>query len=126
MQADIAEMEGGRGADKAKVRLLTLSDLDGRTRAAQYVREMKSEVLSDLGGEEQLSTMEMAAVEHVSVLDAMVKDAAARWLKGEPIEVASIATLVNTFNRTAGVLGWQRRSRDVTPHLNDYIKGASA
>jgi hypothetical protein len=119
---DSGELDSERGG---KVRLLTLDDLDGRTRAAQRVRDTSREVMSDLGGSEQLSTLERAAVDHVSLLDTMVKDAGARWLKGDTVDPSSIATLVNAFNRTAGVLGWQRRQKDVTT-LGSYLAHRSA
>lgn len=100
-----------------KMRLLTLDDLDGRTRAAQHVMAARLDIFSDLGGEERLSTLERAAVNHVSMLDAMVKDAAARWLQGEAIDPTAVTTLVNSFNRSADKLGWHRRSKDVTPDI---------
>jgi len=115
------EREPDSSPKQGKTRLLTLDDLDGRTRAAQYVKDTQREVISDLGGEDQLSTLERAAVGHVAVLDAMVKDAAARWLTGEPVEPSSVATLVNAFNRTAAVLGWQRRARNVTPDISTFL-----
>lgn len=127
MQADINDIPDELPADAgpkqgSKVRFLTLEDLDGRTRAAQHVRDTRQEVMTDLGGADHLSTLERSAVDHVSLLDAMTKDAGARWLKGDPIDVASIATLVNAFNRTAAVLGWQRRARDITPDLSAYVR----
>lgn len=117
MTAEAASIETERPAEvglkqAGKTRLLTLDDLDGRTRAAQHVKDTRQEVMSDLGGEDRLSTLERAAADHVAMLDTMVKDAAARWLMGEPIEVSSIATLVNAFNRSAAVLGWKRRAKD--------------
>jgi len=126
MQADTDDMDDERPADAGqkpggKVRFLTLEDLDGRTRAAQHVRDTRHEVISDLGGADQLSTLERSAVDHVSLLDAMTKDAGARWLQGDPIDVASIATLVNAFNRTAAILGWQRRAKNVGPTLDAFI-----
>lgn len=127
LAADAAEMIPEKGDDLlpkrgGKVRLLTLDDLDGRTRAAQIVRETRQEVTADLGGADQLSALERGAIDNVSLLDAMIKDAGARWLTGEPIDASSIATLINSFNRTAAVLGWQRRARDVTPSIEDFIK----
>ncbi len=125
MTAEAATIETERpidtgGKQGGKTRLLTLDDLDGRTRAAQHVKDTRLEVIADLGGDDRLSSLERAAVDHVSLLDAMTKDAGARWLMGEPIDVASIATLVNAFNRTATVLGWKRRATNVTPSLGEY------
>jgi hypothetical protein len=112
-----ADSAPSAGTQRGKVRLLTLDDLDGRTRAAQHVRDTRQDVMSDLGGEARLSTLERAAVDHVSLLDAMAKDAAARWLQGEPIDPSIVSTLVNTFNRSASALGWHRRTKDVTPDV---------
>lgn len=131
MTAEAEAIEAERPADTGakqggKTRLLTLDDLDGRTRAAQHVKDTRQEVIADLGGENGLSSLERAAVDHVSLLDAMTKDAGARWLMGEPIEVASIATLVNAFNRTATVLGWKRRAKDVTHDLAAYTRQVAA
>lgn len=114
------------GAKGGKVRLLTLDDLDGRTRAAQQVRETRQAIMADCGGEDALSTLERIAVDNVALLDALTKDAAARWLSGQEIDVAAIGTLMNSYNRTAAVLGWKRRPRDVTPDLRTYLAAKRA
>ena len=113
----MSEGDGGK-----KVRLLTLEDLDGRTRAAQCLRETRSDIAADLGGDDGLSTLERIAVDNVAMMAAMLKDAGARWLQGQSLEVADIATLNNTFNRTAAALGWQRRAKDITPDLSAYAQ----
>jgi len=105
------------------VKLLCIEDLSGSTKAAARCRRTRDEVLSDLGGVDGLSTLERAATNHVSVLDAMLNDMGARWLQGEKIDIGALATLQNVFNRTATALGWQRRKKDVTPlNLDAYIK----
>ncbi len=131
MPADTATIDPGPAADGqamrgGKVRLLTLDALDGRTRAAQAVRETRAEVMADLGGADQLSTLERLAVDHVAMLAAMLRDAGVRWLQGEAIDPAAIGALVNTFNRSAATLGWQRRARDVTPDLRTYMADRAA
>jgi hypothetical protein len=119
---DTPPIEGDPAPKGGKVRLLSLDDLDGRTRAAQHVRDTRQDVIADLGGEEQLSTLERAAVDHVALLDAMAKDVAARWLQGESVDASAVPTLVNAFNRSAAILGWRRRAKDVTPDLHDYMR----
>lgn len=126
MQPDTAAMSNGMPPNPAgKVRLLTLEDLDGRTRAAQRVRETRAAVMDDLGGEDRLSTLERLAADNVALVAAMIADTGARWLQGEQIDPSAIATLQNTFNRTAQILGWQRRARDVTPDLKAYARTVS-
>jgi hypothetical protein len=134
MQADVAELDAGCGSDAApkgsngKVRLLSIDDLDGRTKAAQRARETQDDVLADLGGVENLSTLERLAASHVSVADAMITDVGVRWLRGDPVDPTAFATLVNTFNRSAAALGWTRRAKDVTPadDVSQWIEGRLA
>lgn len=119
---DTPPIEADSAPKGGKVRLLSLDDIDGRTRAAQHVKNTRQDVIADLGGEEQLSTLERAAVDHVALLDAMAKDVGARWLQGEAVDPSAVPTLVNAFNRSAAILGWRRRSKDVTPDLADYMR----
>lgn len=107
-----------------KMRLLTLDDMDGRTRAAQHVRDTRAEVVADLGGEDQLSTLERATVDHVSLLDAMVKDIGVRWLRGDSVDASAVPTLINAFNRSAAALGWQRRTKDASPDISTFTGAA--
>ena len=81
----------------------------------------RDEVIGDLGGEDHLSTLERIAVDNVVLTAAMLRDAGVRWLIGQPVDPNVVATLQNTFNRSAMALGWQRRAKDVTPSLKDYL-----
>ena len=85
--ADAGPIQAGYGSAAGRVRLLTLNDLDRRTRAYQRVNETRAEVLADLGGESQLSMLERIATDNVAVLNAMLVDVSARWLNGEAVEV---------------------------------------
>jgi hypothetical protein len=112
----------------SKVRLLTLDDLDGRTRAAQFVRETRERLIEDLGGQDHLSTVKAILVTRYSIAEAMLNDMSARWLRGDDVDLNGFATLVNTANRTAAMIGIERKQRDVTPDLSTYLrdKGRSA
>ena len=132
IEADCEAEAGRAGASRAakgsdtrpgrKVQLLTLADLDGRTRAAAIVRETQAAICSDLGGEARLSTLQRMAVANVALTAAMLTDLHARYLRGEAVEASVVATLSNTLNRTAAALGWQRQARDVTPSLQSYLR----
>jgi hypothetical protein len=131
MQAGIGTIDASPSAGApekrgGKVRLLTLSDLDGRTRAAQYARDTQAAICSDLGGEARLSTLQRMAVESVTLTAAMLRDLHARYLQGDDVEVATVATLSNTFNRTAGALGWERTARDVSADIEHWAAGKAA
>lgn len=126
MSAEAAELENKSGRDGTKVRLLSLSDLDGRTRSAQLVSKTIENIFADLGGEDALSVAERLIVRRAAIAGAMSEDLAARWLTGDPVDPAIFATLANVERRQLETVGIKRRARDVTPNLADYIKRSVA
>ena len=118
------EAGSGNGSTRrnggSKTRLLSLADLDRRTRAGQTAHDMKRAIVSDLGGADQLSTLEMIQAENAAVDAAILRDLQVRWLLGEEVEAATLMTVENTFNRTAGMLGTKRRPRELVPSLDQY------
>lgn len=115
-------MQGRCEADTpGKTRLLTLDDLDRRTRAAQMVSQSIDAFEGDLGGD--LSTAEKAIVRRAAIAGAMCESLAAAWLTGDSsVDPASFATLANLERRQLETVGIKRRARDVTPSLNEYLQ----
>ena len=112
-----------KGRTIGRVRLYDFNDLDRRCRAPAQIRAMTAAVIADLGGEANLSTLERVGVDHVAIMRVMVTDLSARWVAGEKVDIQAVATLINAFNRSAGALGWHRRTRDVTPNLDGFLDG---
>ena len=131
LTADAAHMEienrpetapkGGR-----KVRLRTLADLDRRTNAAKATFDLRDRLVADLGGSDHLTAMHMEIIDNVAVMGAMLKDAAAGYLTGEPTDIAEYTTLANAQRRLLADLGLERRSRDITPSLGEYLATKAA
>jgi hypothetical protein len=109
------------GPRALKARLLDLSDLDQRTNAAKLAQQVKADIIGDLGGEDQLSTLERLAAGHAALAAAVVQDSYARWLKGEQIALSEIATVQNMFIRTAQSVGFSRRLKDIRKDINAYL-----
>lgn len=122
LSPDTAEMDPDRGADSPKVRLLTLDDLDRRTRAGQRAFELHDRLVSERGGKESMGTLRYAMTSSVAVLSAMIEDLQTRWLMGEPVEPSAIATLLNARRREAEIIGIDPEPRDVTLDLRDHMK----
>ena len=57
-----------------KVRLLSLGDLDRRTRAAGYAEDTRNAIVADLGGDDALSTLERIQAENLAVTSAVLRD----------------------------------------------------
>lgn len=104
-----------------KVRLVSLKDLDGRTIAGMEAKKLVSAIVADLGGEANLSTLELKLAEHAAWDAARLGDLNARWALGkEEIAVTEIATVENCFNRTA-LLRTKRTTRDITPSITEIV-----
>jgi hypothetical protein len=115
MTSDSTAKPKKRWGQAKKVRLLTFDALDQRTAGYQYAQDTRDAIFGDLGGADQLSTLERLQVENASLSAAILRDMQVRWLKGENVPVAEMVSVENTFNRTAASLGIQRRSKDITP-----------
>jgi hypothetical protein len=124
MHADTPTIDRGSKADAGKVRLLTLDQLDGRTRAAQLVSQTISAVISDLGGDEHVSIAERQIVQRAALTGAMLTDLGVRWLSGGAVDPGLYATLANTERRLLETVGLRRRLRDIAPSkLAGLIQG---
>jgi hypothetical protein len=128
MSLDAAELETGKSADSTpkvrangKAKLLTLSDIDARTRAHRETRKLIEAIELDLGGADRLSTGERQLVQRAAVLGALLCDTESRWIDGEPIDPTTYCTTINAQCRLLEVLGLSRRPRDVSQDLSSYL-----
>ena len=116
-------MASDKPPDQAgKTRLISLTDLDQRTRAYNMAISAKSAITSDLGGENELSEIEKILVEQAALASVVVKDAYTRWLQGEPIPLPELSVMQNCFLRIATSLGLRRRAKDVTQDISEYLQ----
>lgn len=129
MPSDVAQLSTECAADPArkaggeKVRLRTLADVDRRTRAGQAAFKLRDDLAADLGGWEELSAMQRELVENTAVLGAMLKDAAASYLTGKPVDLAEFMALTNAQRRLLADLGLERRMRDISaPSLRERLQ----
>jgi hypothetical protein len=111
--------------DAGKLRLLTLDDLDGRTRAKQRAEELRESLISERGGIDRLDVMRVAHTASWAILTAMIEDQCARFLMGEAVEPSAIATLINARRREGEVIG-EPEPRDITPDLHEYLRESDA
>jgi hypothetical protein len=104
-------------------RMLTLGASDDKRGAAyRKIAELIDSLEADLGGADRLSTAERRLVRHAALSAAMIEDLATRWLEGEPIDPAVLATLCSNERRTYETCGLRRVPRDVTSSLQQYLE----
>jgi hypothetical protein len=111
----------GAGKRSGKVRLLSLSDLDRRTRAAALAFDTRDALLDDLGGAETASIGHRQLCQRAAVLAAMLEDSESRFLSGDEIEIETYLAAINAQRRVLATIGLERRARDVTPGVGAYL-----
>jgi hypothetical protein len=111
----------GRIRVRRPKQLLTLSDLDQRTRSAALANQLLKDLQSDAGGRENLSAAQRQLIQRAAILGALIEHSEVRWSAGQSIDLASYLAAINTQRRVLVSLGLERRQRDVTPDLSDYI-----
>lgn len=131
MPSDATQIEPTRTADAqaspaGKQRLLTLDHLDGRTLAARRARELIESIETDLGGGDRITEGQRQLIQRAAVLGTCIESCEARWLAGEPVEMAEYLAAVNAQRRVLVTLGLERRARDVTPSLSEYMATRAA
>jgi hypothetical protein len=110
------------GARSGKERPLTRDALDGRTKARKLFDAIAKGIAADLGGEGQLSTVQLHLIEAFAGVAINVQDLNARMLIGEPINVVEQAHAISTLARVASRIGINRVARDISPTLSDIMR----
>jgi hypothetical protein len=106
-----------------------LPGVDGRNAWVRRCRDLIGEHVADLGGEEATSTAERSIVRRACVLTVELERLEARFA----VAGAASSEDLDLYQRTAGNLrrllesvGLQRRARDVTPTLRQYLASKAA
>jgi nucleotide-binding universal stress UspA family protein len=130
MQPTTAEMQIGSGPITrpmaGKLRLVTVADLDGRTRASRRARELATTFAEEIGG--SLSSAQRLAVERAAALSALAEDARVRHLAGDTsVSLEDIVRIDNASARAVKALGLGARKREQKPGaaLAEYLARAA-
>jgi hypothetical protein len=121
----------GLNVVKAKVKVRGLAVIDRRTAAAQALLAWRSELLTDLGGEETVSAQQRALVEMATRTRLYIEHLDFFLMEQESLvnrkrrTVLPVLTqrqaLVDSFSRLLGQLGLRRVPKNV-PSLPEYIE----
>jgi hypothetical protein len=97
------------------IRLTTLSQLDQRTNAAREALALRDAIVSDMGGESELSAVQGVLVEQMACLSALASDYGKRYLAGglQPEEISQWMSVNNVLRRTGETIGLRRAPKPV-------------
>jgi hypothetical protein len=101
---------------------LTRSQLDGRTAAAKLFDKLVGEIEVDLGGRDQLSTIERALIEAFVGAAITLHSLNTQLALGQQIDLNQHAVAVSAMVRVASRLGLQRRAKEIVPDPLDYAR----
>lgn len=105
--------------------LLLREELDKRLAARQYMDRLAADIQRDLGGKDQLSTVELSLVEAFVASTVTMSAMSAKLALGETIDFSVLSSTIGAMVRVASRLGLQKRSRDVTPSLDEYLQSVA-
>jgi hypothetical protein len=107
-------------------RFLTIRDIDGRSRASVRTRQLVKAFETDMGGADRLTTGQQQLVQRAAVLATQLEDFEVRWALGEPIEFLDYLTAINVQRRVLLAIGLERRAKNVSPTLDQYLAAQEA
>jgi hypothetical protein len=102
-------------------RSLFLDQIDQRSSAARLFRDIFQKVVSDQGGADRLSELQLQISRRAAALSTMAILVETKLAGGEEVNIGEFVSLVNALNRTGSQLGLQRFQKDATPTLESYF-----
>jgi hypothetical protein len=111
-----------RGKWTPRPRPLSRASLDGRTAAAKLFDKLAADIATDLGGRDQLSTIEVCLIEGFAGAYVGLANINTKLALGQAIDLGEMSGAISSLVRVAQRLGTSKRIRDITPSLSDYLK----
>lgn len=99
--------------------------IDGRSTWTRRLKDLIDLHQNDLGGADNISTAEASIIRRAATLTVELEHLEAKFMRqGEagPAQLMLYQRVANTHRRLLEAIGLQRRPRDVTPSLNDYLR----
>jgi hypothetical protein len=103
-----------------------LPDVDGRRLIARRYRDIIEAIIIDQGGIDRCSESRKQLIRRFAAAAVIAEQMESRLANGETISITEHAQLASTLVRIAQRLGINRRFKDITPALPDYLDAAEA
>jgi len=101
-----------------------LPGVDQRSTIARRYKDILSSLISDQGGADGLSEARLQLCRRFAAAACLSEAMEAKLANGEVIDLAEHALLSSTLVRLAQRIGLDRRARNITPSIKDYIESA--
>ena|ERR1700730_12137150 len=112
----------GRPHGPIKPTPITRADLDDRTTAARRWDNLSRSIASDLGGEENLSSVQKTLIEAFVGVSIQLTNINMRGLQGEKVDLSELSLAASTLVRIATRIGITRVARDIGSSLGELLR----
>jgi hypothetical protein len=131
LAADSSEIAGSKPTHRSAVTNgnAILPGVDGRSTWVRRLRDLVNLHLSDLGGADHVSEAERSIIRRAATLTVELERLELRFAQAgeaDPVDLELYQRTANSLRRLLEAVGIQRRPRDVTPRLPDYLEGIHA
>jgi hypothetical protein len=96
-------------------------ELDARSKLAKRFKDICSAILADQACEEDCPEIRLQLIRRFSAIAVMAENLEAKMANGETIRTDVHAQLTNALVKVASRIGIDRRSKNITPTLRDYL-----
>jgi hypothetical protein len=103
-----------------------LAGVDQRSSVARRYRDLMHEAIADSGGLSECSQARLQLIRRLAALSVQLEALEAKLAEGAEIDITDYTALTSTLVRVVSRLGLERRSRNVTPSLADYLQQQAA
>lgn len=100
-------------------------DGDGNAAWTRRWQDLVSAHGSDLGGTDALSEAQSSLVRRVATIEIELEQLEGKLSKGEAVDLDAYTRAAGHLRRILETLGLERRSRDVTPTVEQYLAANS-
>lgn len=126
MPQDSAAVTGAKPTARSRVSngSVLLPGVDGRSVWARRFRDLIALHVDDKGGGEAVSEAERSIIRRAAALEVELERLEAKFAtsgEAEPADLDLYQRTSNTMRRHFEAIGLQRRARDVTPTLREYL-----
>ena len=98
---------------------LFVEGLNGRSALARRYRDLVAEFTSDIGGDP--SEAQKQLIRRAASLSTWCEAQEVNLANGEEVDIGPLTTAANSLRRILQDIGFERRPRDVTPTLDQYL-----
>jgi hypothetical protein len=102
-----------------------LPNVDGRRLIGRRYRDISAQIIHDQGGLDMCSESRLQLIRRFSAAAVIAEEMEAKLANGEAISIAEHALLCSTLTRLSARIGIDRRPRNLTPSVSEYLTARS-